>query len=127
MNRSGFYCAEAGLNAARPFFAANAASWTSMLHNAFAGYPVVGDVDGLAGNDYQVTLEDNHDEAPASVNDPLTDSDGVVLMVSTCISTTMSSSINGRVLKEVITNAAVQGTDYRFQAGHSSSHSGNEN
>jgi hypothetical protein len=121
--RTGFYCAEAGLNAARPFFAANYGQWNAYF--ADQSKVVTGDLDGDGQNDYSVTLQDNYDELPPLANAPTVDNDLTAIMTSTCISPSMT---NGpRVLKQIVTLTGNLGTDYRYQAGHSSTHSGNEN
>jgi hypothetical protein len=121
--RLGFYCAEAGIEAARGFFAANYPQWSAMFSGtALGGYPVSGDLDGDGVADYQVTLRDDVDEFPPLQNDPLHDSDLVAIMVSRCVNPSMSP----RQLEEIVVYNG-RGTDYRTQSGHSSAHSGNEN
>jgi|SRR5579883_2069161 len=125
LNRRGFYCAEAGLFAARPYFASNYAQWSTMFNAQKAppqGYPVTGDLDGDGIPDYQVTLRDNVDEFPPLPNNPLQDNDLTAIMVSRCISPTMGS----RQLQEIVV-VNTRGTNYRSQAGHGSNHAGNEN
>ncbi len=126
--RTGFYCAEAGINAARPLIADNYPQWNIILsggtQNVFA-YPIYGDIDGDLVNDYKVTIKDNIDEFP--VNVPGTDSDLTVIIVSECINPAFSKGAGDRTLQELVTYTGNLGTDYRFQAGHSSTHSGNEN
>jgi hypothetical protein len=132
--RSGFYCAEAGLNYARPLIAANYLQWSAMLNYpngpAITGltYPITADIDGdpNGGNDFIVTIQDNYDEPLPQANNPYADNDLSVIIVSKCISTTLVGG-GERTLKEIITYTGQQGADYRNQAGHSSSHSGNEN
>jgi hypothetical protein len=81
---TGLYCAEAGLSSVKPTVIANVGSWNSALGTgtepAWLG-PVSHDVDGDGTSDFTVTLRDNDDEA---VNDPSTDSDSAVFVVSTC-------------------------------------------
>jgi type II secretory pathway pseudopilin PulG len=131
-NRSAFYCAEAGLNAARPIFGTNIGQWNTIFAGGsptFAAgvtYPITGDLDGDTKADYSVTIADNYDEFPTS--NPAVDNDLAVIMTSTCISTTIVQSPNGqRTLRSIVAYSGNGGTDYRDQAGHSSTHSGNAN
>jgi PilX N-terminal len=129
-NRSAFYCAEAGLNAARGIISANFTQWNTMLAGGTPvgfTYPIVGDIDGLAGNDYSVTIKDNIDEFPPAANNPADNKDLTVIMVSTCISTTITGGAQQRTLEQIVQYSGNLGTDYRYQAGHSSTHSGNVN
>lgn len=121
--RTGFYCAEAGLAAARSFYAANQPSWGTYFADQTKGFS--GDVDGDGKNDYLVTLKDNYDEFPPSVNNPLVDNDLTAIMTSTCTSSTLTTG--PRQLEQILTLSTNLGSDYRYQAGHSSTHSGNEN
>jgi Tfp pilus assembly protein FimT len=132
VSRSGFYCAEAGLNYARAKAAANPGDWaTILLGNATSWYTsgtqgigVYVDIDGDGPPNYDayVTLKDNQDDT-----DPTRDSDLTVILTSKCISSTLESNSATRTLSQIVTYAGNGGTDYRFQAGHSSTHSGNEN
>jgi hypothetical protein len=125
LGRTGFYCAEAGLYAARPFFATNYALWNNMFDPAQpqpAGYPVTGDLDGDGRVDYSVTLIDNTDEFPPTPNNPLRDGDLTAIMVSRCVSPTMGP----RELHEIVRYNG-RGTNYRMQSGHGSNHAGTEN
>jgi Tfp pilus assembly protein PilX len=134
-NRAGFYCAEAGLNAARPIFAANVGQWNNIFALAANGtmtlptgqsYPLTGDIDGDGNPDYQVRIRDNYDELPTANN--LVDNDLAAIMTSTCISSTLQTgSASGRTLQAIVAYSGNGGTDYRYQAGHSSTHSGNAN
>jgi Tfp pilus assembly protein PilX len=135
-NRAGFYCAEAGLNAARPILAANVGQWNTIFALASTAtmtlpvgsvtYPITGDIDGDGNADYQVTLRDNYDEFPTSL--PLVDNDLAAIMKSVCISSTLQTgSASGRTLQAIVAYSGNGGTDYRYQAGHSSTHSGNAN
>lgn len=123
--KNGFYCAEAGLYAARAYFANNYLLWNTMFDTskqAPTGYPVTGDLDGDGIIDYQVTLRDNVDEFPPAANNPIRDNDLTAIMVSKCVSPTMGP----RQLQEIVVMNG-RGTNYRYQAGHGSNHSGNEN
>jgi hypothetical protein len=123
--KTGFYCAEAGLAASRTYFATNYAQWGQMFdtsHGVPAGYPVTGDLDGDGVADYQVTLRDNVDEFPPLQNNPNRDNDLTAIMVSRCISPTMS----GRTLQEIV-YLNTRGSTYHYQAGHGAGHAGNEN
>jgi hypothetical protein len=125
LSRTGFYCAEAGLAASRAWFGANYNLWSTLFDPSKpwpAGYPVTGDIDGDGVPDYQVTLRDNVDEFPPLANNPLADNDLTAIMVSRCI----NPSMGPRQLQEIIVFNG-RGTNYRYQAGHSSNHAGNEN
>jgi hypothetical protein len=127
-NRSSFYCAEAGLNAARPILASVYGQWNSIFATGKATgitYPVTGDLDGDGQIDYSVTIADNIDEQPT--NNPLVDSDLAAIITSVCVSPTLSGGASNRTLMQIISYTGQLGTDYRFQAGHGSSHSGNAN
>jgi type IV pilus assembly PilX-like protein len=132
ISRTGFYCAEAGLNIARAKAAANVGDWPTILLGSGLGtgkwYPdangVQVDLDNDNKIDALVTMTDNVDESP---NDPTKDQDLTVVLTSKCTSTTLESTNATRTLAQIVTYAGNGGTDYRFQAGHSSTHSGNEN
>ena len=131
-NRSAFYCAEAGLNAARGVISNNYTQWNTILAGGTPSgftYPVVGDIDGVTGNDYSVTIKDNVDEPACGggANDPTNDKDLTIILVSTCISTTITGGAQQRTLEQIVQYTGNLGTDYRYQAGHSSTHSGNAN
>lgn len=124
-SKAAFYCAEAGINASRAYFAANQAQWAAMFDPGKtkpAGYPVTGDIDGDGVLDYSVTLRDNIDEFPPVAQNPYLDNDLTAIVVSTCIDPRKGS----RTLQEIITSNA-RGTNYRSQAGHGSSRPGNQN
>jgi Tfp pilus assembly protein PilX len=126
--RTGFYCAEAGLNAARAAVAAMYPSWNSILAGTVptgVTYPIVGDIDSDGTNDWSVTIRDNVDENPT--NDPTTDHDLTVIMISQCTNPNFSKGSAQRTLEQIVTYTGNLGTDYRYQAGHSSTHSGNAN
>ncbi len=127
-NRTAFYCAEAGLNAARPILAINYAQWNNIFStNTATGftYPITGDLDNDGHADYSVTIKDDVDEFPT--NDPTKDSNLSAILVSTCISQTLSGGAQQRTLQQIVTYSGSLATDYRYQAGHSSTHSGNAN
>ena len=140
VSRTSFYCAEAGLNAARPILGANPGQWNTILSTGTTGaftYPIVGSVVGGVGvvdpatnkYDYKVTIVDDVDESPPN-NDPTTDNNLQVVMVSVCIDPTLSgmtSDMGGRELHELVQFQGTGSADYVNQAGHSSTHSGNEN
>jgi hypothetical protein len=124
-SRTAFYCAEAGLQASRAWFAGNYGQWNAMFdtsHAPPAGYPVSADIDGDGLADYQVTLRDNVDEFPPLANNPLQDNDLTAVMVSRCASATLGN----RTVEEIVV-VNTRGTSYRTQAGHGSNHAGNEN
>lgn len=144
-SRTSFYCAEAGLNAARPIVGANPGQWNNMLNwptTTVVGitYPITGSITGGIGTvdsatgkpDYRVTIVDNKDEYPLADN-PLQDNDLSVILVSDCLDAdpnnaqVATSDMGTRELRELATYGGSLPNDYRFQAGHSSTHSGNEN
>lgn len=97
---SALYCAEAGLTLARPIVLANYAQWGTALTASSLGTKteptwiqsginsVMGghDLDGTlpATVDFEVYLEDNHDET-VSPNNLASDQDLQVFIVSTCL------------------------------------------
>ncbi len=93
---SATYCAEAGLDAARPVVTANYPSWAGSLLACGAGpYPCaepswlssgIGShaLDGGSGADFAVYLKDNDDEI-ATPNDPTIDNDRSLFIVSRCL------------------------------------------
>ncbi|MGZ3405410.1 MAG: pilus assembly PilX N-terminal domain-containing protein [Polyangia bacterium] len=129
--RTGFYCAEAGLNVARALAAANPADWATILASGTGGtwYPsggIVLDLDGDTNNDVTVVMRDNVDET-GGTQDFTKDQDLTVILTATCNSTTLESNSATRTVSQLVTYAGNGGKDYRYQAGHSSTHSGNEN
>ena len=91
VTRSGMtalYCAEAGLNAARPIVANNYAGWNAALaagtEPLWLNHPTLNhDLDGNGTTaDFTITLKDNDDET--GVNDPTIDNDLQIWIVSTC-------------------------------------------
>jgi hypothetical protein len=137
--RTSFYCAEAGLNVARPIIGANSGSWAGILNGTSipSWYPIRGSIEGGQGImnannnwDYIVTIKDDNDETPYSANNLTVDNNLQVIIISDCIDPTisgMSSDMGGHELRELIQYQGNGGTDQRNQAGHSSTHSGNEN
>jgi len=135
LSRTGFYCAEAALNQARSLAAIHVGDWGTILSTGNAGssswYPTSAgipvDVDGddpsLAHPDAYVVLTDNQD----GDNDATHDQDLTVILTATCVSTTLESTNATRSLSQIITYAGSGGHDYKYQAGHSSTHSGNQN
>jgi Tfp pilus assembly protein PilX len=134
--RTSFYCAEAGLNAARPTVAANYAQWNEMLAGTVQGgaaRPYTGTISGGIGaggssSDYKVWIKDNKDEPPTLPDNPQVDNDLTVILISICTNSNYTGTTSdGRELHELITYATNKPNDYINQAGHSSTHSGNEN
>jgi len=132
VSRRGFYCAEAGLNYARALAGAHFADWNTILANGNAGststwYPtnsgVTLDIDGDGATDVSVVLTDNVDSDGVFTHD----NDLTVILTATCNSTTLESNSATRTLAQIVTYGGGLPSDYRFQAGHSSSHSGNAN
>jgi Tfp pilus assembly protein PilX len=135
VSRTSFYCAEAGLNALRPIIGANFSQWNAMLNGSVQGgqaNPYTGSiVNGVGnGNDYKVWIVDNKDELPPIPDNQQQNSDLTVIMISVCTSAAYNgttSDMGGRELHELVIYVGNGGTDYRAQAGHSSTHSGNAN
>jgi type II secretory pathway pseudopilin PulG len=132
VSRSGFYCAEAGLNVARAYAAANPKDWAAILagssmpswygSDATNGMHVM--LDGHTGApDVYVKMIDNVD----GDGDTTRDNDLTVILRATCISSVYEANNAQRVVSQIVTYAGNGGTDYRYQAGHSSTHSGNAN
>lgn len=130
--KTSFYCAEAGLNAARSYFTNNLGQWNQMFAynlgsgSAPAGYPFTADLDSDGVSDVTVTLVDDYDEYPPAVNNPQVDNNMTAIMVATCNSNTIASGIN-HTLRSVVVFNNLAGNDYKNQAGHSSAHTGNQN
>ena len=91
---SALYCAEAGLAPAHPVVAASYGLWNATLaadptgtnQPAWLGDAAFShDLDGDGVDDFIVTIKDNDDELAPAANDPTTDSDAQVFLVSTCI------------------------------------------
>jgi Tfp pilus assembly protein PilX len=130
VSRTGFYCAEGALNVARSYVGANPKQWATILSggtttwytSATTGMPV--DVDGDGNMDADVLMIDNQD----GDNDLTKDQDLTVILKATCRPTSNLEANGGqRTVAQILTYAGNGGTDYRYQAGHSSTHSGNEN
>ena len=83
------FCAEAGLSAARSVVTANYALWAGSLGTgtepAWLSAAINHDIDGDGIADFTLTLKDNDDELPPAANDPTTDVDLRIFVVSTCI------------------------------------------
>ena len=89
------YCAEAGLNAAYAAAARNYSLWNSALCAPSCAAPAqpswLGasafshDLDGDGVDDFTITLRDDDDEAAPAANDPATDINYKVYLVSTCL------------------------------------------
>jgi hypothetical protein len=128
--RTGFYCAEAGLAKGRALVATHPQDWAVILAGgttAWYGDAVNGihvELDTPAdGDDVYVKMTDNVD----GDNDFTRDNDLTVILTARCVSATYESNGATRTLSQVVTYAGNGGTDYRYQAGHSSTHSGNAN
>ena len=125
-SRSSLYCAEAGLAASRTIITLNQVSWPLVLDadptNDPAWYPITGDIDGVAGDDFIVTIRDNDDEPPAVATDPTRDIDLQVFAVARCTK-------NANTSREVVELLQVAGGGhlYRNQAGGGAASTGNQN
>jgi Tfp pilus assembly protein PilX len=114
---SALYCAEAGLNAARPIVANNYSGWNAALaagtEPAWLAHPTLNhDLDGGdTDNHFTITLKDNEDEGSLA-NDPSVDNDLQVWIVSTC---TMYPENKKQVSELVRFN--IGGTCYESQLG----------
>jgi hypothetical protein len=138
VSRTGFYCAEAGLNIARAYAGAHPGDWATILANgtstsslAWYGADMTNgmhvELDNPSDNsvDVYVKMLDNVDET--GTQDFTKDQDLTVILKATCVSKTFESSSNTRTVSQLITYGGNGGTDYHAQAGHSSTHSGNTN
>jgi len=130
VSRTGFYCAEAGLNKARALVAANPGDWATILAGGTTSWytdatnGVHVELDNPAdGDDVYVKMTDNVD----GDNNFQHDNDLTVILTATCISSTYESNGATRTLSQVVTYAGGAPFDYKYQAGHSSTHSGNAN
>jgi hypothetical protein len=125
-SRSSLYCAEAGLASSRSIITLNHVSWPLVLDtdptNDPSWYPITGDIDGIAGDDFIVTIRDNDDEPPSVPSDPTRDLDLQVFAVSRCTKSATSS-------REIIELLQVSGGGhlYRNQAGGGAANTGNQN
>lgn len=83
------YCAEAGLNVARPVVAAHYADWNDVLDGEPYPdwYPIRGDLDQPADGvaDYEVTIADNNDEFEPTRLNPARDNDLKIILESKCL------------------------------------------
>jgi len=127
------YCAEAGLDAARPVVAANFANWAAALSACGAGpYPCAEptwlatafshSLSGGSGSDFQIYIKDNDDELPPNANNLQLDNDLKVFVVSRCIK-------YNDTIKEVeeLLQYSGGGQDYRSQQGLGRYGGGNNN
>jgi hypothetical protein len=125
-SRGALFCAEAGLAAARPVIGANYSTWSDAIDsdtsNDPAWYPITGDLDGDAVDDYEVTLEDNDDEFAPTADDPDHDNDLKVFVKSSC---TKYPDTPREVLELVSYEGG--GSVYRNQSGSGGGNTGNEN
>lgn len=82
-------CAEAGLVSARPVVLASYALWAGSLGTgtepSWITSGVNHDLDGDGAADFVITLKDNDDELPPLTNDPTTDNDRRIFVISRCI------------------------------------------
>ncbi len=124
--KEALYCAEAGLAAARARVGESYGQWPLLLDGENANdpewYPIVGDLDGDGAPDYEVRIQDNDDELPPRPNDPTTDNDLRIFVVSTCVS---SPDAPQQVMELIQYDAG--GTLYRDQAGQGTGNTGNIN
>lgn len=119
---SSLFCAEGGVVAARPIISVNVADWSNVLAGGTADwYPIQGDLDGDAVNDYEVTIRDNDDEAIGTDNDPEVDVDQRVFAVGRCLKQDTSRRVQELIV--VATGTYV----YRNQAGGGGFNAGNQN
>jgi hypothetical protein len=122
--REALYCAEAGLVSGRAYAAANQAIWNDLLDGDASNdpddYPLQGDVDGDGEADFQVTIEDNHDEP--GTNDPTHDNDLQVFVVSECL----KDEDSPRKLMELV-QFDTGGHHYRNQSGGGEQNANNQN
>ena len=133
VSRRAFYCAEAALNYARAKVGANPKDWNTILGGGSTtwyytdsygtGVHVDVDGDGAAQPDAVVVMTDNV-ENDGDLNN---DKDLTIILTSTCQSSTLESNSATRTVAQIVSYAGGLPNDYRFQAGHSSSHSGNTN
>lgn len=143
VSRTSFYCAEAGLNAARPTIGAGYQQWNAMLAGTAPGgqaNPLSGSIAGGLGAtnpktgkpDYRVWIVDDKDEAPPAADNPTQDNDLTVIMVSVCIdpdplNDVATTDMGGRELHEMVTYGGMGNCVPCNQAGKGPTHAGNEN
>lgn len=124
--RDSLYCAEAGLAAARARIGDHLADVGALLDgdsgNDPEWYPLVADVGDGGDPDYEVTVRDNDDEVAPLADDPTTDRDLQIFIVSRCVR-------HDEVTREVLELVSFQGGGhaYRDQAGQGSGNTGNAN
>jgi hypothetical protein len=128
MNRqssAGFYCAEAGLEAARAYFGNRYSSWGAIFDPATpdpSDYPFQVDLDADGVPDAEVTLVDDQDEFAPLPNDPTRDNNLMAWMHSRCVNPKMAPR---HVASVIVVN--VHETRYRYQDGNGSGHAKNLN
>jgi len=125
--RSALYCAERGLNEARPIVGEHTASWDPALtvdtSDEPEWYPI--ELEWNADHDgpeARVTILDNDDERPLTDNDREKDSDLAVYIISECLEFPQTP----RKVLEFVSYQGI-GESYRNQAGQGSSNTGNMN
>lgn len=125
-SRAALYCAEAGLAVGRRVIGMNVGDWPAILDNSDSNnpswYPLTGDLDGDGEADYEVTIRDNDDELPPDPNNPMTDNDLTVFVVSRC---TRYPETPREVFELVSYSTGSAG--YRNQAGQGTGNTGNAN
>jgi hypothetical protein len=125
-NMTALYCAEAGLNAARPIIGSNY-PWDANLGTgvqpAYLLHPTLlnHDLDGDGVSDYTITLKDNDDEGALGLaNNPARDNDLTIWVISTCtkfpenqkqVSELIRYNIRGELYKDQAGGKAGIGTD----------------
>lgn len=125
-SRSSLFCAEAGLSASRSIITLNHATWPLVLDadltNNPPWYPIRGSIDSDPDDDFEVTIRDNDDELPPTLNDPTRDIDLQVFAVARCIK-------NANASREIVELLQVAGGGhlYRNQAGGGAAGTGNQN
>lgn len=116
-----FFCAEAGLQHGRRAFGRRFSEWNTMLSNpgGVTDYPLVGDSDGDATNDYEVTIRDNEDEFGPGGNDPDQDNDLRVIVRSECTKPGFETDDEPVVIEAIIRFVAPE-TPYEMGGGNAS-------
>lgn len=133
---SATYCAEAGLDAARPVVAANFMNWPAALAACGAGpYPCTPpswltgsggfstDIDGDGIPDFAVYIKDNDDELPPTPNNLAVDNDLRVFVVSYCT----KYGVDDQKEVEELIEFSGGGQNYRSQQGLGRYGGGNNN